>query len=215
MGGYGSGRRGGRETTADYRRLDVRELHRAGVLTPGWRGGWNWYRNGKKRASINIEVHELAMVLRYSATTNGERKSYDYAVGLSWTGCTFGGKRPWMLCPCCGRRVAMLFGGAVFACRHCHKLAYESQRETSGDRAIRRADAIRKRMGWPAGFLNGLGDRPKHMRHSTYLKLLTEYNALVQIGLQDWARQFGIMESRLVRAEAALRQCNASRTQRW
>lgn len=197
MGGCGSGWRGGRETTDSYRQLDVRELHRAGVLTPGWRGGWCWYRRGEKRAEINIEVHELAMVLRYSATSGGERKSYEYAVGLSWTGCNYGGRRPWLLCPCCGRRVVILYGGAMFACRHCRKLAYKVQRETAGDRAIRRADAIRKRLGWPAGFLNGLGDRPKRMRHATFLKLLTEYNRLTQIGLQDWARQLGIMEGRI------------------
>lgn len=68
-------------------------------------------------------------------------------------------------------------------------------------------------MGWPAGFLNGIGGRPKHMRYTTYLKLLTEYNRLVQIGLQDWGRQFGMMESRLGRAEAALKR-SAMRMQR-
>ncbi len=84
MGGPGSGRRGGRETTADYRRLEVRELHRAGALTPGWRGGWCWCRRGEKRAEINIEAHELAMVLRYSATSNGERKSLIAASRPRW-----------------------------------------------------------------------------------------------------------------------------------
>ena len=33
MGGMGSGRRGGRNLTTDYRKLDVRRLHKAGVLT--------------------------------------------------------------------------------------------------------------------------------------------------------------------------------------
>lgn len=27
-------------------------------------------------------------------------------VGVEWTPCTFGGDRPWLLCPGCGRRVA-------------------------------------------------------------------------------------------------------------
>ena len=205
MGGYGSGRRGGRETTADYRRLDVRELHRAGVLTPGWRGGWRWMRRGETRAEINIEAFDLSMLLRYTATNGGERKSYDYAVGLSWTGCNYGGRRPWFLCPCCGRRVAILYGGAMFACRHCRKLAYEVQRETAGDRAIRRADAIRRRLGWPAGILNSMGDRPKHMRHTTYLRLLHEYNALVQIGLEGIQRDLGLVNARLDAAGRNLR----------
>lgn len=197
MGGYGSGRRGGRETTADYRRLDVRELHRTGVLTPGWRGGWCWTRRGEKRAEINIEVHELAMVLRYSATTNGERKSYDYAVGLVRTKCTFGGARPWMLCPCCGRRVAVLFGGAMFACRRCRGLAYESQRETAGDRAIRRADAIRDRLKWEPGILNPDGCKPRGMRWRTFWQLKAEHDRLRGVGMEGIARQLGIVERRL------------------
>lgn len=197
MGGPGSGRRGGRETTDDYRRLDVRELHRAGVLTPGWRGGWCWTRRGEKRAEINIEVHELAMVLRYSATTNGERKSYDYAVGLVRTKCTFGGARPWMLCPCCGRRVAVLFGGAMFACRRCRGLAYESQRETAGDRAIRRADAIRDRLKWEPGILNPDGWKPKGMHWRTFWRLKAEHDRLRGVGMDGIARQLGIVERRL------------------
>lgn len=110
MGGYGSGRRCRRETTDDYRRLEVRELHRAGVLTPGWRGGSCWYQRSEKRAEIKLEVFELSMVLRYSATSGGERKDYDYAVGLTWTGCNYGGRRPWLSYLCCGRRAAILYG---------------------------------------------------------------------------------------------------------
>ena len=197
MGGYGSGRRGGRETTADYRRLDVRELHRAGVLTPGWRGGWRWMRRGETRAEINIEAFDLSMLLRYTATNGGERKSYDYAVGLSWTGCNYGGRRPWFLCPCCGRRVAILYGGAMFACRHCRKLAYEVQRETAGDRAIRRADAIRDRLKWEPGILNMDGWKPKGMHWRTFWRLKAEHDRLRGMGMDSIARQLGIVERRL------------------
>ena len=48
---------------------------------------------------------------------------------LSRSSCHYGGERPWFLCPHCGRRVAILYGGAVFACRTCYGLAYEVQRE--------------------------------------------------------------------------------------
>ena len=197
MGGYGSGRRGGRDVTADYRRLDVRELHRAGVLVPGWRGGWRWMRRGETRAEINIEAFDLSMLLRYTATNGGERKSYDYAVGLSWTGCNYGGRRPWFLCPCCGRRVAILYGGAMFACRRCRKLAYESQRESAGDRAIRRADAIRDRLKWEPGILNMDGWKPKGMHWRTFWRLKAEHDRLRGVGMEGIARQLGIVERRL------------------
>jgi len=55
--------------------------------------------------------------------------------------CNLGGHRPWFLCPLktCGRRVAILYDGPVFACRHSFELVYKSQRETVVDKAIRRA----------------------------------------------------------------------------
>lgn len=76
-----------------------------------------------------------------------------YPVTLEWTSLHFGGRRAWFLCPArgCGRRVAVLYGGSTFACRYCHKLVYECQRETADDRAMRRADTIRRRLKWPRG----------------------------------------------------------------
>ena len=61
------------------------------------------------------------MILNYRAKENGERRDFDYLVFLSWTLCQYGGARPWFLCPSCRRRVAILYGGAVFACRHCYR----------------------------------------------------------------------------------------------
>ena len=57
MGGMGSGRRyqGGKDTTNDYRTLDVRRLQRDGFLAAGQSFGWSWMRNGKNEASINTD----------------------------------------------------------------------------------------------------------------------------------------------------------------
>ncbi|WP_247737263.1 hypothetical protein [Thauera aromatica] len=179
--------------TADYRRLDVRELHRAGVLTPGWSGGWCWYRRGEKVATVNVEVGEASIRLRYEATDRGERKGYDYAVRLARTGCTFGGARPWFLCPCCGRRVAILYGGSVFACRNCRELAYEVQREDGADRLARRADAIRERLGWEVGILNPDGWKPKGMHWRTFWRLKAEHDRLKGGALGAWAKRLGVL----------------------
>lgn len=79
------------------------------------------------------------------------------------TPCHLGGSRPWFSCPVvsCGRRVAILYGGGIFACRHCHRLAYGSSREDMSDRTMRRADRLRERLGWESGIANGHGEKPK------------------------------------------------------
>ncbi|CZG10327.1 TPA: hypothetical protein JBE46_02375 [Legionella pneumophila subsp. pneumophila] len=68
-----------------------------------------------------------------------------YPFLLNWTPCRFGGERPWFICPAkgCQRRVAILYSGSIYACRHCHQLAYTSQREADYDRALRQAEKIR------------------------------------------------------------------------
>ncbi|SDY53906.1 hypothetical protein SAMN05444340_11022 [Citreimonas salinaria] len=101
-----------------------------------------------------------------------------YAVTLDTTRCNLGGARRWFLCPArgCGRRVAVLYGGKVFACRHCYGLAYPSQSESASDRAARRADRIRERLGWEPGILNGYGGKPKGMHWRTFERLVTEHD---------------------------------------
>ena len=140
MGGWGSGRgQSGKDTTSDYRALDVRRLQRDGLLTPGRAFGWQWTRNGDEVASIQIRTEADHMILNYRSRSNGgEWQPMEYPVYLEWTPCHLGGRRAWFLCPAqgCGRRVAILFGGSVFACRHCHKLAYACQREADHDRAF-------------------------------------------------------------------------------
>jgi hypothetical protein len=73
------------------------------------------------------------------------------------------------ICPAagCGRRVATLYGDGIFACRRCYRLAYFSSRDDVGDRAARRADRLRARLGWELGILNGEGGKPKWMRWRT------------------------------------------------
>lgn len=193
MGGMGSGRRyqGGRSTTEGYRPLDVRKLHKAGLLAAGMTAMWNWYSRGERRASIQVRAEDGRVRLIYAATENGERRDYSYLVRLNWTACQYGGARPWFLCPAdgCGRRVAILYGGAVFACRHCYHLAYESQREPDHDRIARRANKIRMRLGWEPGILNPKGwQKPKGMHWRTFARLNAEHDELAGAALMDIAR---------------------------
>ena len=197
MGGYGSGRgQGGKDTTSDMHPLDIRRLHRVGLLTPGRAFGWNWLRNGDTVASIQIRTEAERVILNYRSRSNGgEWQPMEYPVHLEWTPCNLGGRRAWFRCPArgCGRRVAILFGGSIFACRHCHKLAYQCQRESDYDRAGRRADAIRRRLGWEPGFLNGGGLKPKGMHGRTFERLKAEHDAFVAVSLAGMAQRLKLV----------------------
>ena len=84
--------------------------------------------------------------------------------------------------------MALLYGGAIFACRHCRRLAYPSQREAPDDRAARRADKIRDRLGWEPGILNPKGwAKPKGMHWKTFERLDTEHDALVAASMAGMA----------------------------
>lgn len=194
MGGFNSGNHGGKSTTADMRALDVRRMQRDGLLRPGHSFGWSWIRGGETMASINIKVGTDRVTLDYrQRDRGGEWQAMNYPVRLSWTACHYGGQRAWWLCPAvgCGRRVAVLYGGSVFACRHCQRLAYKSQRETPADRATRRADKLRDRLGWEAGILNGNGIKPKGMHWATFERLEAQHDALVNQSLAGMMVKFG------------------------
>jgi hypothetical protein len=203
MGGRGSGRRWhfeAKDTTNDYRALDVRRLQREGLLAPGRAFGWNWLRNNETVASIQVRTEADRIILSYRHRSGeGEWKSEEYPVWLDWTPCTYGGRRAWFICPArgCGKRAAVLYGGGIFACRHCYRLAYLSQRESADDRAARRADRIRARLGWELGILNGSGWKPKGMHWKTFERLKAEHDALVEIALAGMARRLGLLQARL------------------
>ena len=161
MGGIGSGRRWqfGVNTTDDYRSIDIRWLKREGLLVPGVSRRIVWSRDGAETGSVDIQSAPKRVILSYRQRGAGSDywQAEKYPIFLDRTPCHLGGERHWFLCPArgCNRRVAILYGGAIFACRHCYQLAYPSQREKPWDRAARRADRIRDKLGWVPGFLNG------------------------------------------------------------
>ena len=204
MGSIGSGRRGdcgAKDTTANSRPLDIRKLQRAGVLIPGRCFWWQWTVNDRPVADIQgrVEVQRVVLVYRYRSGADDSWHDVEQPVFLDHTACTYGGTRCWWVCPTCTRRVGILYGrGKRYACRHCYRLAYESQRETADDRARRQADNIRRCLGWPAGIANPKGGKPKGMYWRTFERLTAIHDVCVGVSLAGVAKWLESLKSRRI-----------------
>lgn len=195
MGGPGSGRRQvGKPTTTSARELDVRVLRHNGLISrPDQTAVVSWLVSDVVVAAIDLRSTSFGVQLSYYWEEAGKRRvRVEQQVQVDMTLCNFGGCRFWFRCPVarCARRVAKLYFSrlGIFACRHCCGLVYESQRETEDLRAIRRADRVRKRLGWKPGILNGHGKIPGRMHGSTFHRLIVEHERQVQAALTGHAR---------------------------
>jgi hypothetical protein len=170
-----------KRTTAEMLELDIRELDAEGYTTPGAVGHWQWRRGEEQIANILVACEKKGRLwLRY---TTGGSEDHNYPVRLDWTEPHFGGERPWFLCPekGCGRRCAILYGPAVFACRECHDLAYPrenisgSRWQVARHRLRKLADPLEaESIGGPMGYPR-TPIRPKGMHRETYKDLLHKY----------------------------------------
>lgn len=189
-----------KRSTNNMHALDIRQLHRAGLLQTGRSSVWQWTRGGNTVASVNLCASTDGVALSYRTRVSGDAwQDVDYSVTLTWTPCNYGGERPWWQCSRCGRRVAVLYGGRYYACRHCHKLVYGTQREKVPDRAGSRADKIRKRLGWVPGILNANGCKPKGMHWKTFCRLRCELDQCVNQSLTGMSASLGLVIERLRR----------------
>jgi hypothetical protein len=170
-----------RDTTDDFQKLDVRWLEREGFLKAGHSGTLHWSSRGKRTGSIGFQVENDRIALSYRHQERGEDwNSLEYPVFLTRTVCNYGGRRTWFFCPArgCGRRVAILYGGRIFACRRCYGLAYQTQRQSRSDNATDRAQRLLKRLGWEElTIFDPAPDRPKGMHERTYERLAAQYEA--------------------------------------
>ncbi|MFC6205228.1 hypothetical protein ACFPZK_10975 [Psychrobacter urativorans] len=105
-------------------------------------------------------------------------KAYNYSIQVSKTPCNYGHYRHWWLCPKCSSRTSVLYCAGTYVCRHCIGANYQTQLQQPIDRIYSKLNAIRARMGWQVGVIHGIGERPKGMHHSTYNRLLNEYEQL-------------------------------------
>ncbi len=212
MGGLGSGRHyrwGTKETTEGPKSIDVRWIQRKGFLHPGAFLTLSWTRNGEPNGFIRAKVEENQITLLYRfRIREGEWQDVEESVRLTWTGCNFGGKRPWFICPgvksghYCGKRVAVLYGaGKYFLCRHCYELTYRSQNESESDRMMRKARKIRERLGASPNIFTRVWKKPKGMHWRTFDRLWmmeTEASYRSMTSMLNWLQEMDKKRTKIV-----------------
>lgn len=195
MSELGSGRyshSGVKKKTEDSLPLDIRKLQRSNYLTSGHKFNLQWSISDNAIASIQVmvEVTHVLLTYRYRPLGENEWQNVKQKIYMTDTCCTFGGTRPWWLCPACNNRTAILYSnGKRYACRLCHKLAYTSQSKSIYDRALTQAQKIRTRLGGTVNMMLPFPQKPKGMHKITYERVKAEHDALDKVtlvGLAQW-----------------------------
>ena len=189
MGGYGSGRSGGRPTVEDGLTLNLNKLIRERTFCPNQeRSGsivWTNPVTGERTAWISyratLEEEHGRVRLTYTSThpRSGATHRSDYWIELTTTPQPFGGRRWWFICPKRGDLVAKLHlppGAFTFASRRAYRLAYRSQRVSPSDRAINRAFKLRRKLGSDGG-IGARIRKPKGMRWRTFAREMAKVEA--------------------------------------
>ena len=177
MGGYNSGRSGGRPTADMSKRIDLAWMIRTGKARPGqlvW-GTLCWNFGDEPAGSISYEAdmreaHASELRLSYTRGPDDNREHVKQTVRLTFTEPNFGGRRWWMTCPYRGHRVGKLYmpnGGDRFASRTAWRLGYRSQRIAKRDVASERLFRLQRKLGCDAGWEAGIR-RPKGMWNRTF-----------------------------------------------
>lgn len=184
MGGWGSGRHGGRPTADASFRIDLAWMFRSGFAKEGQHrtGTLHWTCRGQESGSISYDaiMHEPGkerLELSYWIGSGKDREHVRQTVQLCYTVPQFGGKRWWMLCPLKGIRVGKLYlpsGGGRFASRKAWRLGYYIQRVAKNQMACERLFALQKKLGCDQG-LGAFPSRPKGMWRRTYKRHMERY----------------------------------------
>jgi hypothetical protein len=161
----------------DHRKIDIRGWAREGLLTPGVTFDWHWNEDNQCVSSIGVRVKAADhLTLQYRWQPSGtDWLNEAVTVCLVRTACNYSGSRQWFICPCCARRVAVLYmASGKWACRHSLNLTYTSQSLNRFDRLHRNKMRIDFKLN------AGGGCRPKGMHEKTYrrLRVASIYNEM-------------------------------------
>lgn len=175
----GAGRPGWKRKAEQSMAFDVRQVARKGLLRP-CAFAWHWTSNyGEKVGSVGVRIADdvQRMILTYQWTPYGsETRTVECSLWINRTPCNYGGFRPWVLCPSCGRRCAVVYFGAPsgrYACRRCSRVAYLSQCEDETGRLWRKQRKIECKLAGSASEWNGW-QKPKGMHQQTFDRLRSQ-----------------------------------------
>ena len=179
MGGQGSGnhfRWSSQVTTSEVRRIDIRHMNKCGYLNPNTQGILSWTSNGQPNGNVSFSIHSLELKLSYQYRENdGKWHALEQSILFDRTSCHFGGYRLWFKCPCCHRRIGVLYGvKQLFLCRHCYQLPYTSQNQGYINRMIEQKHILGKRIFSHYEMGEGWGKK-KGMHHKTFDRLYLKY----------------------------------------
>jgi hypothetical protein len=151
--------------------LGVRELRRAGVFRDCW---------VTLRPSLRWPAIDQMRVARYMIQLQLCNQVVPQQIRVSWTRCNYGGARPWLHCPHCNRRVAILLKGmGGYFCRACvGNPIYESQRRSKKARAYLKAYRLRQRLGGSRPVHDRVPNRPYRMQRKTYGRICAQIERL-------------------------------------
>lgn len=201
MGGYGSGgHRWGRSraTVESCFRFDARQLGKLLTIPTGkhlcvewtYTSGTAFYKQESGRALAAFRAGDSFFTLRFERDDETETQK----IGISFSSCRFGGRRVWLHCPMCWRRVFRLYlyphlyarekRVNRFYCRSCmcgglsYYLRNTKDLLSIGQERAQRAQRKLKDTthGW-----DFLPDKPRWMRWNTYARLATQHQNAVEL----------------------------------
>lgn len=143
MGSWSSGRwhdHRRRWRVEECRKLALADVRRyCGLPDKAWSSSMGWYdsSDGRQTASVGLRCElftdgQSELTLIYRERRADAWHDVDDPIDLVTEPAGFSGRRWWMVCPDCDRRVAALYlppTGGRFRCRTCHGLTYASTQE--------------------------------------------------------------------------------------
>ena len=165
MGSWASGnyRRERRQTTDELPCIHVRDLTDL-PLSPS---EWSYVMYFGMPA---LRLSRYADTIRFGVTTEEDVISIA-DIRLVHSSRNLGGHQTYLQCNCGKRVTALYIGDAHIACRHCHKLLYDSQFTPKHEQPAAKAAKLRAKIGGGPALLQPLPDKPKYMHRETYERI--------------------------------------------